>query len=65
MPVCRVNLTGMREKRASGFPTRSDTTGLYSLRIRLEAQNFGFKKKRDCIVLEVKTKVLIRCAVTA
>ena len=41
-------------------------TGLYSHsdRSRLEAWNFGYKKKRDCTIHGAKTKMLISCAVT-
>ena len=38
---------------------------LYSQRSKLEAWNFGFKKKRDCTFDEAKTKALISCAATA
>ena len=43
----------------SGFPNRSDTNQ------RLEAGNFGLRKKRDCTIYVAKTKVLISCAATA
>ena len=39
-------------------------TGLYSHRRWLEAWNFVFSKKRDHTIYEVKTKVMISCAVT-
>ena len=39
-------------------------TGLYSHRKRLEAKDFGFKKKRDCTLRVAKTKALISFAVT-
>ena len=31
----------------------------------LEAENFGFRKKRDCTIYVAKAKALISCAVTA
>ena len=40
-------------------------TSLYSHRKRLEAGNFGFRKKRNCTIRVVKTKALISFAVTA
>ena len=40
-------------------------TSLYSHRSRLEAWNFGFKKKRDCTVCVTKTKTLNSCTVTS
>ena len=40
-------------------------TGLYNNRKLLEASNFGFRKYRDCTIYLAKTKVLIRCVVTA
>ena len=42
----------------------SNQVSLYSHRRRLEAWNFRFKKKRDCTIPEVKTKVLISFTVT-
>ena len=36
-----------------------------SYRIRLDARDFGYRKKMDCTVCVAKTKVLISCAVTA
>ena len=39
-----------------GFRPGPTQTGLYSHRSRLEACNFGFKKKRNCSVCVVKTK---------
>ena len=54
------------ENRSSGFPTRSDTNrAQYSLRSRLEAWNFGYKKKRKYTIRVAKTKALISFAVTA
>ena len=55
----------MREKGFSGSTTRSDTNRPCGHRNRLEAQNFGFMKKRDCTIRAAKTKGLISCAVTA
>ena len=52
--------TGLRDFRPG--PTQ---TGLYKLRSRLEALNFGFKKKRNCTIRVAKTKALISFAVTA
>ena len=40
-------------------------TGLYSHIRWLEAGNFGFRKKRNCIIRVAKTKVLISFASTA
>ena len=37
----------------------------YSHRSRIEASNFGFKKKRDCTIPVAKMKALISCAATA
>ena len=47
------------------FSNSLTQTGLYSHRSRLEARNFGFKKKRNCIICVAKTKALISFAVTA
>ena len=56
----------MHEKTNNfGFRPGPTQTGLYSHRIKLEASNFRFKKKRDCIIRVAKTKVLISFAVTA
>ena len=51
-------------KTTIGLSIRSDTS-LQSQRSRLEARNFGFKKKRDCTICVAKTKTLVSCAVTA
>ena len=48
-----------------GFRPGLTQTNLYSHRSRLEALNFGFKKKRDCTIHVAKTKLLISFAVTA
>ena len=48
-----------------GFQPGVTQIRLYSHRSRLEACNFGFKKKRDCTICVAKTKSLISCAVTA
>ena len=48
------------ENWSSGFPNRSDRH-----RSRLEACNFGLKKKRNCTIHVAKTKALISFAVTA
>ena len=42
-----------------GFRPGLIQTGLYSHRRRLEAQNFGFKTKRDSTICVMKTKALI------
>ena len=52
--------TGLR-----GFRPGLTQTDLYSLRSRLEATSFGFKKKRNCTIGVAKTKALSSCAVTA
>ena len=52
--------TGLR-----GFRPGPTQTELYSHRRWLEALNFGFTKKRDCIIFVAKTKALISFAVTA
>ena len=45
-----------------GFHPGLTQVGLYSHRSRLEALNFGFKKKRDCTTIFVgKTRALISC----
>ena len=56
----RYKKTGLR-----GFRQDPTQTGLYSHRRRLEAGNFGFRKKRDCTIRVGKTKALISFAVTA
>ena len=56
----------VREKTNNlGFRPVLTQTGLYSHRSRLEASNFGFKKKRDCTIREAKTKALISFVITA
>ena len=54
----------MQENDLRGFRPGPTQTGLYSLRRRLEAWNFGFKKKRNCTVSVAKTKALFSFAVT-
>ena len=60
-----------RDVRKPGFEISDQVapgltqTGMYSLGERLDAWNFGFKKKRDCTIFVAKTKALISCAVTA
>ena len=48
-----------------GFRPGPKQTSMYSHRSRLEARNFGFKKKSDCTICLAKTKALISFAVTA
>ena len=48
-----------------GFRPGLIQSGLYSHRRRLQAQNFGFKKKGDITICVMKTKALTSCAVTA
>ena len=50
----------MQENWYSVLLTRSDHPACTVT----EACNFGFKKKMGCSICEVKTKVLINCAVT-
>ena len=56
-----------RQEKTSlrGFRPGRTQTDMYSHRSRLEAWNFGFKKKRNCIICVAKTKALISFAVTA
>ena len=55
----------MREKINNlSFRPGQTQTGLYSQRSRLEAGNFGFRKKRNCTICIAKTKALISFAVT-
>ena len=56
----RLEKTGLRDFRAGPMQT-----GLYSHRRRLEAGNFGFKKKRVCTIRVAKTKAMISFTVTA
>ena len=56
----------MREKTNNlGFRPGLTQTGLYSHRSRIEASNFGYKKKRKYTIRVAKTKALISFAVTA
>ena len=48
-----------------GFRPGPTQTGLYSNRRWLKPGNFGFRKKRNCIIRVAKTKSLISFAVTA
>ena len=48
-----------------GFRSVLTPTGLCNHRSRLEACNFGFKKKMDYTICVAKTKTLISCAVSA
>ena len=48
-----------------GFWPGLTQTSLYSQRNRLKAWNFGFRKKRNCIIRVAKTKALISFAATA
>ena len=52
------------EKNNNGFSTRSDTNRPVQSQ-KIEARNFGFKKKRDCSIHVAKTKLLVSCAITA
>ena len=52
-------------KPTFGFRPGPTQTELYSRRRRLEAGNFGFRKKRNCTIRVTKTKALICFAVTA
>ena len=55
-----------REKTGlQGFRPDRTQTGLYNLRKRLEACNFGIRKKRNCTIRVEKTKALKSFAVTA
>ena len=47
------------------FRTGPTHTSLYGQRRRLEALNFGFKKKRNCAIRVAKPNALISCTVTA
>ena len=47
------------------FQTGPTQTDPYSYRSRLEARNFGFKKKRHCTIRVAKTKALISFAANA
>ena len=50
----------MKKKNNLGFRPGPTQTGLYShKRWLLEAENFGFRKKRNCTIRVVKTKALI------
>ena len=55
----------MEENCLRGFWSGLIQTSLCSHRRMIEAWNFRFKKKRDCTIHVVKTKVLISCVVTA
>ena len=48
-----------------GFQPDLTQTRLYSHRNWIEAGNFGFRKKRNCIICVAKIKALISFAVTA
>ena len=48
-----------------GFRPSPTQNSLYNNRSRLEARNFGLKKKSYCTVCVAKTKTLISFAVTA
>ena len=51
------------ENQQCGFWTDPTQTRMYSHRSRLEAWNFGFRKKRTCTIRVAKTKALISFAV--
>ena len=56
----------VREKTNNlGFRPAPTQTSLYSHRSRLDASNFGFKRKRYYTIYGAKTKALISRAVTA
>ena len=64
--LCIIAYEPVREKTNNlGFQPGLTQTRLYSHRSRLEACNFGFRKKKDCTIFVAKTKALISCAVTA
>ena len=50
-----------KKKRASGFPTRSDTNRSVQPQKMARSLNFGFKRKRNCR----EAKALISCAIIA
>ena len=54
-----------RKTGLQGFRPGLTQIGMYSHRSRLEACNFGFKKKGDCTIRVAKTKALSSFAVTA
>ena len=56
----RCEKTGLR-----GFRPGPTQTRLYNHTRWLEARNFVFRNKRDCIIYVAKTKALISFAVTA
>ena len=61
----KISRRGTRHERRSektglrGFRPGPTQTTLHSHRIRLEARNFGFSKKRDHTIHVAKTKALI------
>ena len=48
-------------KQMMWFPNRFDTIGAVQAQKRLEAGNFGFRKKRNCTIHVAKIKALIYC----
>ena len=52
----------MRKDNSLCFRPGPTQTGLYSHRSRLEARNFGFKKKGDCTICVAKSKPRSRSA---
>ena len=55
----------VHETKQFWFRPGPTQTWLYNHRKRLEAWNFGFKKKRNCTIRVAETKALICFAVTA
>ena len=51
----------LHDKKMGLWGCRSGLTQL----VLKKTRNFGYKKKRDCTFHEVKTKMLMGCAVTA
>ena len=60
-----INLAASREMLSSnfGFPTMSDTNR--AIQSQKMAINFLFMKLRECTINVAKTKVLLRCTITA
>ena len=59
------SLTFLEREVISPYFSRPAGRLLYSHRRRLEAGNFGFRKKSNCTICVAKTKALISFAVTA
>ena len=62
--AAHLQMSCIKRKPTMCFLIRSDTNWSVSSQTKLEAWNFGLRKKRNCTICVAKTKALISFAVT-